>query len=116
MNTKLFFACLLTAFGMLFWLIFQPTESMEFIGIRIAVAFCAAIMMLFAITWHKKKAWKKTAVVVLAVLGIGSVAHFAFNYGIVFYPRTTLVSMIVIVISCLLYIRFFEQKILQRAK
>lgn len=106
--------CICVTFGMLFWLIFQP-GSVDFIAIRVAIGFTAIVLAYFAVTWHQKGGWKTTGLVLLVVLGLGSFAHFAFNLGIINYPKVTFVSMVVLIILYLLYIKYVEPKVLRKS-
>lgn len=115
MNIKLFYTSIIITFGMLFWLFFQPTDSMNFIGLRIGIAFLFGILMILSFTWNAgKKAWKKTLLFLAAVLGIGAMFHFAFNIGIVYYPIATLCSMAAIVVACIAWIKYGEPKMRAR--
>lgn len=113
MNYKLFYACLMTFFGMMFWLLFQQ-GSMDFIAVRIIIAFISVILLFFSVTWNKKGGWKKAVVVLLAIIGFGSIANFAFGLGLAQYPGATLLTMAIILILGLLYIKFLEPKIMNK--
>ncbi len=115
MNSKLFFTCLITLFGMIFWLIFQQ-GSMSFIAVRIITAFIAACFLILSITWNEKNGWGKGLMVLLVIIGMGSIAHIAFGYGISHYPVATIISMIVLGIGLILYMKFVEPKVLGRKK
>jgi CHASE2 domain-containing sensor protein len=87
---------------------------MSFIATRIIIAFISAILLFFSITWNEKGGWKKTTVVLLVIIGLGSIANFAFSWGFAHYPGTTLLILVVILILGLLYIKFLEPKILKK--
>ncbi len=113
MNYKLFYTCLMTFFGMMFWLLFQQ-GSMDFIAVRIIIAFISVILLFFSVTWNEKGGWKKAVVVLLVIIGFGSIANFAFGWGISHYPGNTLLTMAAILVLGLLYIKFVEPKILNK--
>lgn len=111
MNTKLFYPCLIITFGMLLWIIIQPS-ALTFIGIREAIAFISMILVFFSITWNEKGGWKLTAIILLIVLGLGLfVEYLAFDYNLIIYPRATIVICFLTVISIFLHIKYFEPKI-----
>lgn len=102
-------------FGMLLWMFFQP-GTLTFIGIRVVIAFVSIIFVFFSITWNEKGRWKLTAIILLVVLGFGSLGYLAFTYGLIIYPRATIVICFLAVISIVLHIKYIEPKIYNNYK
>ena len=100
-------------FGMIFWMFFQP-GSLTFVGIRVAIAFISIILVFFSITWKEKGKWKSTALILLIILGLGSLGYLAFNYGLLNYPRATLFTILILGIVIMMYIKYIEPKIFKK--
>jgi len=115
MNLKLFLSCLLITFGMLFWMMLQP-GSMTFIGIRIAIAFVSVIIMLFSAVWDEKKKWGKISLIIFLVLLLGTIMSLALDWGFANYPNISLITIVVLIVGILLYIKFIAPNIIIKNK
>jgi hypothetical protein len=115
MNYPMFWVFLLVFSVAMCWLVIQP-GSLSFIAIRIIISFISIILVFFSVTWYEKKGWKKAALVLLVILGMGSIANFAFGWGIQNYPAITLISMPIIAVLIILYIKCVEPKVLAKGK
>lgn len=109
MNKSIAYVSAFFLIASMLWILVNP-GSFDSILIKFTVAFISLISLFLSMTWNKRNSVKKALLVLLLMLGLGSLANFAFNWGIENYSSITIMAIVVLFIFSYLFIVFTKPK------